>query len=438
MTLCPIIATYLKGRPEHLRWAAFGMGLIPFVTGTLHLYIAPIAWPMWAGWPKGIEVSALDFLAIAVIIATRKGTGGLKQVWPWAVYFVAVLIALPHAQAFMAGTFYVWQLMRIMLVGVAAVRLAHYPGVPEFLLKGVFVGLFFQVLLSATQVAGGATQASGEFASQNLLGMMAHFALFPAFALLLANRSFGWATVGFLSAVIVDLLTASRATLGLAAIGLTILSFVSIAKSSTSRKYAIMGFGALAIAISSPFAFSAIKARQSGNSVESSNAQRAAMENAALMIIKDYPFGTGPDQYVVVANVGGYSDRAGVAWSAGNRATAVHNSYLLIWAETGLLGLAGMLIVLFAPIISTFRAAFRFRRDPESEILLGCAVAMLMVAAHLLYEWVFILFLLQYMFAMIAGIAIGTKMRLTAGAKHRKAASIRQQQQLAGELSPAR
>ena len=415
------------------------MGLIPFVTGTLHLYIAPIAWPMWAGWPKGIEVSALDFLAIAVIIATRKGTGGLKQVWPWLVYFVAVLIALPHAQAFMAGTFYVWQLMRVMLVGVAAVRLAHYSGTPEFLLRGVFVGVCFQVFLAATQIAGGQVQASGEFASQNLLGMMTHFALFSAFALLLAKRSTKWALMGFIAAVIVDLLTASRATLGLAAIGLVVLSLISIAKSSTSRKLAIMGAGALVIVAASPLAYSAIKSRQAKNSVESSNAQRMAMKNAAFMIIKDHPFGTGPVQYVVVANVGGYADRAGVAWGGGTRASGVHNSYLLVWAETGLLGLFTMILVLLVPIISTFRAAFRFRKNSESEILLGCATAMMMVAAHLLYEWLFVLFLLQYMFAMIAGISIGTTMRLTAGEKQqKKAAVLGRPQTVSGELSPAR
>ena len=44
MGLCPIVASYLKSQPKYVQWAAFAMGLIPFVTGTLHLYVAPIAW----------------------------------------------------------------------------------------------------------------------------------------------------------------------------------------------------------------------------------------------------------------------------------------------------------------------------------------------------------------------------------------------------------
>ena len=438
--LCPVVANTLKQRPSYVKWAAFAMGLIPFVTGTLHLYIAPIAWPMWPGWPKGIEISALDFLALAVLIGTRSQGKTLKQIWPWLAYLAAVVISLPFAQVFMAGTFYVWQIMRVALVCAAAIRLASYAGGPEGLLKGVFAGLCVQAVLAISQVAGGVTQASGGLASQNMLGAMAHFALFPAFALLLAKKNTGWALAAFGAAVIVDLLTASRATLGLAAIGFAILAVTSIAKTSTSRKFAFVGAGALVIAAMSPFAINAIQSRQATNSVESSNAQRAAMESAAWMIIKDYPFGTGPDQYVVVSNMGGYSARAGVGWMAANRGTAVHNSYLLVWAETGIPGLIAMIVILLLPILASFRAAFRFRREPESELLLGMAVAMTVVAIHLFFEWVFVLFLLQYMFAMISGLTIGMIARLHARAKQAKLAAVTKAAEadfVRGALSPA-
>lgn len=416
------------------------MGLIPFVTGTLHLYIAPIAWPMWPGWPKGIEISALDFLALAILIGTRSSGRGLRQIWPWLAYLAAVIVSLPQAQVFMAGTFYAWQIMRVALVCAAAIRLAAYAGAPESLLKGIFAGLCFQAAFAISQAASGAAQAGGALGSQNLLGMMAHFALFPAFALLLAKRNTRWALAAFAAAVIVDMLTASRATLGLAAIGFVFLAITSIAKSSTSRKFAIVGAGALVVAAMSPFAINAIQSRQATNSVESSNAQRAAMEAAAWMIIKDYPLGTGPDQYVVVSNVGGYSARAGVGWMATNRGTAVHNSYLLVWAETGLLGLITMILVLAVPILTSFRAAFRFRREPESELLLGIAVAMSMVAVHLMFEWLFIMFLLQYMFAMVSGLAIGMAARLHHRARRARqpAAAAAEADFARGSLSPAR
>ncbi|HET6942083.1 MAG TPA: O-antigen ligase family protein [Sphingomicrobium sp.] len=439
MGLCPIVASYLKSQPKYVQWAAFAMGLIPFVTGTLHLYVAPIAWPMWPGWPKGVEISAMDFLAIAILIGTKSQGRGLKQIWPWLAYLAAIFIAIPQGQVVLAGFFYAWQIMRVALVCAAAIRLASYAGAPESLLKGIFAGLIFQAGFAISQSAGGAAQAGGEFGSQNLLGLMAHFALFPAFALLLARKSAGWAFAAFAAAVVVDLLTASRATLGLAAIGLAILGVASIMKSATPRKFGIVGAGALLIAAVSPFAINAIQSRQSTNSVESSNNQRAAMESAAWMIIQDFPLGTGPDQYVVVSNMGGYSARAGVGWNASNRGTSVHNSYLLVWAETGLLGLITFLLVLITPIVGTFRTAFRFRKEAESELLLGFSVAMTIIALHLLYEWLWIMFVFQYTFAMTSGLAIGIAHRLTARAKQatRQSPSATEQRLPGGALPSA-
>ena len=427
--LCPIVASYLKAQPKYVQWAAFAMGLIPFVTGTLHLYIAPIPWPMWPGWPKGLEISALDFLAIAILVGTKSQGRGLKQIWTWLAYLAAVVVVIPVGQVWLAGFFYAWQIMRVALVCSAAIRLASYPGAPESLFKGIFAGLIFQAGFSIAQAASGAAQAGGEFGSQNLLGLMAHFALFPAFAMLLARKTSFWSLAAFLAAALVDVLTASRATLGLAAIGLTVLSIASIMQSSTPRKFGFVAAGALLIACVAPFAISNIQSRQAINNVESSNSQRAAMIAAAWMIIEDFPLGTGADQYVVVSNMGGYSARAGVNWNASNRGTAVHNSYLLAWAETGVPGFLTMLLVVLVPILTTLRAAFRFKREPESELLLGIGVAMLMAAVHLMYEWLFIMFVFQYMFAMTSGVAIGIVARLSsrarqAGRQHSTAAAV--------------
>ena len=63
------------------------------------------------------------------------------------------------------------------------------------------------------------------------------------------------------------------------------------------------------------------------------------MIRAAKMIIADHPLGVGPNQYLLVANIGGYSSRAGVAWNAANRSAPVHNSYYFITAELGFVGL---------------------------------------------------------------------------------------------------
>ena len=439
-SLCPILMSHLRHRPAHLTWAAFGMGLIPFVAGSFHLYVAPIAWPGWAGWPKGIEVSILDFLAIAVIGATGKRPAKLRQLWPWFAYLLAVLAAVPQAGVKMAGFFYVWQLMRMILVATAAMRVATYPDGADGFFKGIFAGVAFQVFFAVTQVAGGHAQAGGSFGAQNLLGLMAHFALFPAFAMLLAGKRGLWPVIGFGGAALIDVLTASRATLGLAAIGLGLLGLLSLRKSFNSRKISVIGAGVLLAAIATPIALHSIADRQGSNSVESSDFQRTAMKRAAWWIIKDYPMGTGPDQYVVISNMGGYAARAGIAWQAGMRGTAVHNSYLLAWAETGIPGLLTLVLVLVAPLVTAWRTSRKYPREPQSELLLGIAVASLVLLLHLFYEWAIVLFMFQYMLAMVSGVTAGlaATFKSPMAARWRPAPARIGPEVGTGTLSPAR
>lgn len=411
--LCPVIGFHLRRVPAHMRWAAFAVGLMPFLMTSVHLYVAPISWATWPGWPKGLEVSALDFLAVAICFASSGRGTRTRQLWPWIFYIAAVIIALPHAQVWLPGAFYVWQLMRTVLLFVAVTRLAAYAGASEALLNGVFAAVCYQAVFALKEAGQGVDQATGSFGAQNLLGIMAHFALYPAFALLLAGKRGWWPVAGFLAAVAVDVLTASRATLGLAALGLVIVGVISCVKSFDGRKGAIISAGFVLALILTPVAISGIHSRQGGNSIGSSDAERAEMARTAWFIIDDYPLGTGPSQYVLIQNVGGYADRAGLGWNTTTRATAVHNSYLLVLAETGWIGLIAFCCVLLAPIVTAVRSAFRFKKDPRSDVLLGVGVALAMVSIHFYFEWAFILFFVQYSFAMLAATAVGLAAQLT-------------------------
>jgi O-antigen ligase/polysaccharide polymerase Wzy-like membrane protein len=390
------------------------MGMMPFVMSSWHLYVAPYGFPTWQGYPKGIELSALDFIAVAICFAAR-GTGTkTRRLWPWILYIFAVIIAVPHAHVMIPATFYVWQLARMALIFIAATRLCAYPGASEALLKGLMAGICYQALFSINQAAHGSVQADGEFGAQNLLGLMTHFALFPAFALLLVGKRGWWPVVGFSAAVIVDVLTASRGTLGFAALGLALLGMLSCLNSFSGRKGAIISVGFLLALGITPLALNAIDARAGGNKVENSNEARSEMTRAAWYIIEDYPLGIGSNQYVLISNIGGYADRAGMNWGSGTRKTSVHNSYLLALAETGPIGLIAMILLLGVPILTSFRAAFRFKRDPRSEILLGLGVAMAIVSLHFMYEWIFVMFMVQYAFALSAGTAVGMATQLKA------------------------
>jgi O-antigen ligase len=141
----------------------------------------------------------------------------------------------------------------------------------------------------------------------------------------------------------------------------------------------------------------------------------------------DHPMGVGANQYVVIANTGGYSQRAGVIWTSASRGTNVHNTYLLIGAETGYFGLSTYLILLLSGIFTAMRSAWTRPRTPDGEISLGAAVVFIVVAMHCFYEWVFVDWVIQYLFAIVLGITAGISIyqktarfdRLRKGANHR-------------------
>jgi O-antigen ligase len=142
------------------------------------------------------------------------------------------------------------------------------------------------------------------------------------------------------------------------------------------------------------------------------DSQRIAFAKAAGLMIESKPLGVGPNHYVFIANTEGYSARAGVNWSTSNRSAIVHNAFLLVWAETGHLGLLTFVGLLGAAIWYAFSNAIRFRRDPEADMLIASGVAMMCIAIHSYVEWVLVLYPAQYLFASTLGMIAASRMRV--------------------------
>ncbi len=174
---------------------------------------------------------------------------------------------------------------------------------------------------------------------------------------------------------------------------------LSIRLKTTGRKNAIAGAALLGLLLAAPVMLWAID-RRSDAARASSDEERSAMIRAARMIIADHPLGVGPNQYLLVANIGGYSSRAGVAWNAANRSAPVHNSYYFITAELGFLGLLGMVTILFSMIWTGFRALKRVGLGERSDILVGVVATLIIVSAHLAFEWLVATNYVQYLLAM--------------------------------------
>jgi hypothetical protein len=244
----------------------------------------------------------------------------------------------------------------------------------------------------------------GTIGHQNELGMMSHFVVFPFFALLLTGRA-GWLpAVVFPAGAIVELMTTSRGTIGLATLGYGLVFALSAVRGWTSRKGGILAAFVVAAAVMGPLAISAIAQRGAGE-IESSDAGRVQLERLAAMMLSDHPLGVGANNFVNTASAGAYFQRAGIGWF--DYTATVHNFYWLTVTENGYIGLITCVIFLISPLIVAFRCGVRHKRDKRADLLIGLGVAVLLVYVHSLEEWIFVMYRIQYLYAMDIGLIAG-------------------------------
>ena len=425
LVFTPWLASYLKGNPKYLPHAGFAMGILPFLLSGLNLTASPIAWPYWTGAVKGFDISLLDGVAVAVIFATKRARTPIALKLAFAIYCIGCLVSTMEGSSGlrMASTFYDWQIVRAALIYIAVTRATVTdPKVPVAIVMGMGMGLGLQAFVTIDEYVGGRRQAGGMFGHQNLLGMASHFAVFPAAALLLAGHHTKQAIAIVLSGLVVAFTGGSRATIGLFAIGLVITLCLSLWRKSTGRKAAVAAGLVVALLVSLPVLYTAIE-RRDDETRANSTLERSLMISAAKMIIADHPLGVGPNRYVVVANVGGYSARAGMLWDRGNREAPVHNTYYLVTAEMGWIGLIGLL-GMYASLLALGLGGLRSAPPGlHGEMLVGLTGTLIVLMAHSYYEWITMYFHIHYLFAINVGLLVG--LRQVAFVQHRKRSRVR-------------
>lgn len=422
----PTLAAWLRTNPRGA-WLAWGsLSFLPFVIGPWHLSVAPFATPVWSGYVKGWEVSFIDAVAFGVVFGTKGRWPKISLMLPFAAYFLAVLLAVFQARFFNLALSYPIQLARVGLVLLAVARVCTFERGERAVFGGLVLGICVQAAYALWARAGGALQTGGSLGHQNLLGFLSHMVLMPAFAVMLSGRWQKTAGIGVLAALTAVILTASRATIIFAGIGLVLTLLLSLGLRFTGRKAGAAFISLILLGVSAPLAYSALQRRLDSQNISllTEDNERAAFERAARAMISAKPMGVGPNHYNFIANTEGYSERAGVNWSFGNRTANVHNSYLLVGAETGYLGLATMAGMLASAILLALSTAFRFRRDPSVEILIGVGVGLFAVCLHGFYEWMFVVYPTQYVMACSLGLLVGIRSRLTRASAAQKGSPL--------------
>jgi len=407
------LSAWLRQNPREASKVWILVGFLAVEHGPIHVYMAldSVA-GFWTGYTLGAEISLLDLIAVAIYFALPRSRHSLPFLFAIGFYFFAVFLSAFQGSVPKATLYYCWQLGRVFFFyAVVAKACAADERVVPALLKGIALGMFLAAFQAIWERFGaGVLQTAGGFPHRNFLGMVSHFIVFPFFALVLAGER-GWfpLTVS-LAGAIVAVLTTSRATVVAAGFGYLLVFLVSALRGWTPRKSMAAVATVVAVMALSPLFLSSFEQRFGSDADAAffgTDETRVQLENAARMMLSDHPMGVGANHYVIAANMGGYNTRAGLSWA--NFGAFVHNAYWLVAVETGYLGLVAFVFMLLRPLTVAFLCGWRTRRDKRGDLLLGLGVGLLVVYLHNFYEWIFVTFQCEYLFAvnaaMIAGLA---------------------------------
>jgi O-antigen ligase len=409
------LAIWLRQNPRQAPKLWMLLGFLPFAISFIHLNMAMISWLGWPGYVKGAEFSVLDGLAIALYLSLPGGRYKVPFWLSMALYFLATVLSAFQAMEPTAALFYSWQLARMFLVYATVARGCEDPRVPLAILTGMAAGLIVELLAAMYErFALGMLQVPGTMTHQNTLGMVTHFIALPAFALVLSGRPGRLLAAAAPVGICIDVLTTSRGALAFSIVGYGIIYILSSLRKWTVRKRTVLAIGIVGALAIIPFTISSFERRFSAQSeiISSDYNERAAFEKSAMLMLSDNPLGHGANHYVIVANLRGYNDRAGVVAVEGSEGANVHNVYFLVAAETGYLGLITFVFMLLRPLTVSLLCGWSNRGDQRGELLIGLGVTLLIVYLHGLFEWIFVLLETQYMFAMDLGLIAGLAIQL--------------------------
>ena len=404
----PLLVATFKSNPTARRWGWVAFGAAPYIYGWGHLSVSIVSWAYWPGYVKGLIIALPDLLAISFLLSSPRQAIRPGVMVALGAYILAVALSMSMSDLPFASFQYVWQLLRVFLVAVAVARISAGSDAPRHIVYGMCYGVIFQTYFSIIQHFGhGVVQASGTMGHQNLLGMITHFALFTALALILAGDRAVTLKIGVLAALIAIALTGSRGTVGFAGGGVVALILLSVLQRPTAKKVQMAGAGAAILLLMAPVAYATLETRFAKSNDDGTYDERAAFKRAARAMWSDHAFGVGANEYVIIANTKGYSNRAGVIWNAGSRSANVHNTYLLVAAETGWPGFLTFILLFALAVVTALSAAWARPISKDKELLLGVAMALMVVSLHILYEWIFMIEATQYLFAIMLGMTMG-------------------------------
>ena len=420
------LAIWLRRDPRAERWAWTTLGMLLFIQPGLNfLKIGIISWPWFPGWTHGFEVTLIDLLAVSLRLAQPTG---LPRA-PWrlgrTIFFLTVLASAWQAHFFLAAIFGLWLFLRVLFLFTVVARNSTRVAIGHSLLLGMKWGVVVTFAIAVLQrYVLGYHEAYGTFGHQNGIGLMCNLVIMPTFALALRRGGSRLDLAVPLLGAVALILSLSRAGILLLLAGLALVFAFSLRR-PTRRQWLIMAAGGVAAVTLFLRAGDQIYVRFTERSYGTFDAavvdERALLEHAAQLMLRDHPLGVGANHFTHALHAQGYFAKVGLlARGAATDLIKVHNVYRLVGSELGYPGLLAFSLLLGTIIAVAFRHALGLRGSARGDLAFGAAVGMLVFAVQGLVEWIQITATMQYAFWTMAGVTAGVSGTSRSSSMNRK------------------
>jgi hypothetical protein len=367
------------------------------------LHINLISDEHYRGDSRGIEVTTVDLIVLALFLANRARAGvpkthrlGLVRLF----YLGAVLLSATATPDLLRTSFSVWKLLRMFfafdVLATAFVELELVQGA----LMGLACGVVSQGLQALWQkYVHHMVRVMGSQSHPNSLAMIVNLVAPVAFALILANRARGIAVVVFVFAAMCDIFSLSRGGMMMFVLGSGLVVAGSLLREVNGRKIKIVtGLVGAAMLVLAKSADTIVK--RFTEAPKESEQARKLFNAAAQMMADEHTFGVGINMYSYSLDIGRYADRLHI--EPGDRNGIAHHIYWLTAAEIGYVGLVAYAVLLVAVYVSALRA-IRFR-GVRGEIALGITAGLTVTYLQGTAEWIARQSTMSYCFWLFAAI----------------------------------
>ncbi len=379
----------------------------------------------YRGSARGMEVSVVYLLAVAILLATA-----LKRKMPrlvpstgaffFVAYFLLCLPSLHTAENMLFSWMEIWKMIMLYIVYLSIRAYLDATDDVKSLMRGFAVFVFYNFFLVAKEHFAGVYQPHGSFPHQNCLAMAMHlFAnMFFAYYLAVGFRGSKLSAFAFACASACIVRTYSRGAIAMMPLAFFVTfvlsAFVSLkvpVNRLAARILPIVLAGAVGLAAMLPHIISRFE-----NAPEASGHTRIELALCAKEMILDEPWcGVGINNWGIKINPPyEYAELAGRYTNRGEdfRDGIVETVYLLVGAECGIPALLAMLLWFGHYLLLSISLARRLAGTPYAAISAGIAGGLVAIYIQSCLEWVLRqqmnLILLMMFFALLDHIKANT------------------------------